>query len=399
MKNADKKALAGLGSGHFMVDWYASVLVPLYPVITAKLGISLSFISAIIAFGHMFSSMLQPVFGYVSDKLRHRTFMFWGLIMSSVFIPLSVVSNSPELLTLFLILGMCGNAFYHPQVTCLVNTFCYNNPKLTKYMGVFLGLGTIGYAIGPVCSSNAAAYFGEHSLLFFSIPGILTALLIYFVVPKIPLETVCPAYEKFLPVMKEILASKAILGLVLIAVVKSGVSISFGTYMPFILKENGFSLSQTGFIVTLFFTISGIATMLSSKIEEKIGGANVIRLSFFSVLPLTLLFLFFMDKAPVVSALLFILTGFFILLSVSVTVVSAQKIMNRHKGVISGVMQGFSWGLGALFLAPMGLIGEHFGVDKVLVIMSLIAFLTGIFGITKELRDIFEKEAKSLSKN
>ena len=139
--------------------------------------------------------------------------------------------------------------------------------------------------------------------------------------------------------------------------------------------------------------------MLSSKIEEKIGGANVIRLSFFSVLPLTLLFLFFMDKAPVVSALLFILTGFFILLSVSVTVVSAQKIMNRHKGVISGVMQGFSWGLGALFLAPMGLIGEHFGVDKVLVIMSLIAFLTGIFGITKELRDIFEKEAKSLGKN
>lgn len=391
MKNADKKALVGLSTGHFMVDWYASVLVPLYPVITAKLGISLSFISTIIAFGHMLSSMLQPFFGYISDKLRHRTFMFWGLVMASIFIPLTVVSPSAKLLTLFLILGMCGNAFYHPQVTCLVNTFSYNNPKLAKYMGIFLGLGTIGYAIGPICSSSVVASFGEHALLMFSIPGILTAILIYFVVPKIPSDTVCSSKESFFALMKEILSSKTILGLVLIAVVKSGVSISFGTYMPFLLEKNGFSLNEIGFIVTLFFTISGIATMISPKLEEKIGGANVIRLSFFSILPLTLLTLFVLERAPYLAAALFILTGFFILLSVSVTLVSAQKLVNKSKGVISGVMQGFSWGLGALFLAPMGFVGQYFGVDKILIIMSSIAFLTGIFGITKELKEIFEQ--------
>ena len=393
MKNADKRALIGLSTGHFMVDWYASVLVPLYPVITAKLGISLSFISTIIAFGHMLSSMLQPFFGYVSDKLKHRTFMFWGLVMASIFIPLTVVSPSARLLTLFLILGMCGNAFYHPQVTCLVNTFSYNNPKLAKYMGIFLGLGTIGYAIGPVCSSFVASTFGEHALLGFSIPGILTAILIYFVVPKIPSDTVCSSKESFFALMQEILSSKTILGLVLIAVVKSGVSISFGTYMPFLLEKNGFSLNEIGFIVTLFFTISGIATMISPKLEEKIGGANVIRLSFFSILPLTLLTLYALNKMPVVSAILFIITGFFILLSVSVTLVSAQKLVSANKGVISGIMQGFSWGLGALFLAPMGFVGQYFGVDKILIIMSTIAFLTGIFGITKELNDIFEREA------
>ncbi len=391
MRNADKKALVGLSTGHFMVDWYASILVPLYPVITAKLGISLSFISTIIAFGHMLSSMLQPFFGYISDKLRHRTFMFWGLVMASLFIPLTVVSPSARLLTLFLILGMCGNAFYHPQVTCLVNTFSFNNPKLAKYMGIFLGLGTIGYAIGPICSSSVAATFGEHALLFFAIPGILTAILIYFVVPKIPSDTVCNSKESFFALMKEILSSKTILGLVLIAVVKSGVSISFGTYMPFLLEKNGFSLNEIGLIVTLFFTISGIATMISPKLEEKIGGANVIRLSFFSILPLTLLTLFVLESLPYFAATLFILTGFFILLSVSVTLVSAQKLVNKNKGVISGVMQGFSWGLGALFLAPMGFVGQYFGVDKILIIMSSIAFLTGIFGITKELKEVFEQ--------
>src|SRR5699024_8543270 len=145
---------------------------------------------------------------------------------------------------------------------------------------------------------GVVASYGEHALMLFSIPGILTAILIYFVVPKIPTDTVCKTKDGFFVIMKEILSSKTILGLVLIAVVKSGVSISFGTYMPFLLEKNGFSLNQIGLIVTLFFTISGVATMLSSKIEEKIGGANVIRLSFLSILPLTLLTLYVLDKIP-----------------------------------------------------------------------------------------------------
>ena len=55
----------------------------------------------------------------------------------------------------------------------------------------------------------------------------------------------------------------------------------------------------------------------------------------------------------IIAVILFILTGFFILLSVGIILVHAQKAMPKYLGVISGVMQGFSWGLGALFLAPL----------------------------------------------
>ena len=70
--------------------------------------------------------------------------------------------------------------------------------------------------------------------------------------------------------MKEILKKKTYLSLVWIAIVKSGVSISFGTYAPFIFKEKGFTLSQIGIIITLFFVLSGISMITSSKIEKKI---------------------------------------------------------------------------------------------------------------------------------
>jgi len=388
---ADKKAIMGLSMGHFMVDLYASALIPLYPFLTSKLGIKLSTISLIIACGHLFSSMMQPLFGFFADRMRHRTFMVWGLVMGAVFIPLTVAVDNIWLVALFLLLGMCGNALFHPQVTSLVNTFNFNNPNLSKYMGAFMGLGTIGYALGPVMSSSLVEHFGPYSLSYVTILGVSTALILYFQVPKIPAAAVVKVKENFFNIMKEILKKKTYLSLVWIAIVKSGMSISFGTFVPFILKDRGFSLGQIGIIVTLFFILSGISMMTSSGIEKKIGAENIIRLSFWTVLPLVLLFIFTIDKFPLLAVIIFILTGYFIFLSVSVTIIAAQNLMKEHKGVISGVMQGFSWGIGALSLAPLGYIGEAVGVDKILVVMAGLAFLTGFFGITKDLKQVFKE--------
>ena len=52
--------------------------------------------------------------------------------------------------------------------------------------------------------------------------------------------------------MKEIMKNKTCVFLTLISTVKSAVSISFGTYIPFLLQKQGFSLETTGLIVTLF---------------------------------------------------------------------------------------------------------------------------------------------------
>lgn len=388
---ANKKAIFGLSMGHFMVDLYASALIPLYPFLTSKLGIKLSTISLIIACGHLFSSMMQPLFGFFADRMRHRTFMVWGLIMGAIFIPLTVVVDKTWIMALFLLLGMCGNALFHPQVTSLVNTFNFNNPNLSKYMGAFMGLGTIGYALGPVLSSTLVDNFGVYSLSYVTVLGVSTALILYFQVPKIPASTINKAKENFFNIMKEILKKKTYLSLIWIAIVKSGMSISFGTYAPFMLKERGFTLSQIGIIVSLFFILSGVSMLTSSKIEKKIGAENIIKLSFWTVLPLILLFIHTLDKFPLFAVAIFILTGYFTFLSVSVTIVAAQNLMKEHKGVISGVMQGFSWGIGALSLAPLGYIGEIFGIDKVMILMALLAFFTGFFGITKDLKQVFKE--------
>lgn len=388
MAKSNSKAIYGLSLGHFVADIYSSAIVPLYPMITQKLGITLASISLIISLGHLVSSMFQPLFGFFSDKMKKRAFMINGLLMGAVFIPLTVIAPNPIFLCLFLMLGMCGNSLFHPQVTSLVKTFCYNNPNIGKYMGIFMGVGTIGYSLGPVISSFLVEKFGNASLSYITILGVATAVILYFQVPKIPIHAVTKSNESFSDVMKEILKNKTCMLLVWIAIVKSGVSISFGTYIPFILKDYGFSLQNIGLVVTLFFALSGVSMIVSSKMEQLIGAVNMIRLSFFTILPLVILFYYTMKINPVIGVIIFIISGFFIFLSVSVTIIAAQKLMPQHTGVISGVMQGFSWGIGALSLAPMGYIGDKFGIIYILVIMASVALLTGIFSLTKDVRQV-----------
>jgi len=374
----EKRALFGLSLGHFSIDLYAAIIVPLYPLLVKKMGINLASISMIIAFGHLVSSMMQPVFGYIADKLKHRVFMVWGLVLSSIFIPLTIKSTNVSFFISCLMLGMIGNAFFHPQVSALIKDFNKNNSNLSWAMGVFLGMGTIGYAIGPYFSTFIVDNFGQEKLLYTIAIGLITAIFMYFFVPKMPPKE-CYNKENFFLIMKEILKNKSCMFLAFISIIKSAVSISFGTYMPFLLQKQGFNLSQIGLIVTLFFISGGMATIFSSKIEKKINANGVVVLSFLTILPLTLIFLYTINFNKIIAIISFILNGFFILLSVGVILVQAQKLMPKYTCVISGVMQGFSWGIGALFLAPLGFIGQTWGVDKILILMAIIAFTVGLY--------------------
>ena len=372
------RALLGLAFGHFSIEIYASLLVPLYPVITKHLNMNLAQISIIIAIGHFMASMLQPYFGFISDKLKHRVFMVWGLVVGALFIPFSIRYNNILFYTGCLLIGMLGNAFFHPQSSTLMREFNKDNPKIARNMGIFLGLGTIGYALGPYISSYSVHNWGLDNLIYLSLIGLIYAVFMFFYVPKMPeRETINKG--SFIKIIIEILKNKTCMILVFISTIKSLVSISFGTYIPFLLEKFGFALNHIGLIVTLFFISGGIASMTCSKFEKYLTTRGVITASMLGILPLCIIFLRFLKINKIAAIIALSLIGYCILMSVGIILVQAQKAMPKYTGVISGAIQGVGWGIGALFLPFMGVIGQNFGVDKILIIVSLIAFITGLY--------------------
>ena len=382
MKNTYIKSTAGLALGHFSIEIYASLLIPLYPLITQKMGIELATISFAIAIVHFLSCCAQPYLGYIADKMSHRIFLFWGLFGVSIFIPLASKCTFILPFSLCLLMGMVGNAAYHPQASSLMKIFNKNNPEISKMMGVFLGLGTIGYSLGPYLSTNFCNKFGLENLFYVSIFGIIIACFINFFLPKIP-KIEHTTKENFLFIVKEILKDKICVYLVLISSIKSAISVCFGTYIPFLLQKASYPLEEIGIITTLFFISGGFATILSSKFEKYLGSKGTIALSMLAVLPCLIGFLTFINTNKPLAILSIVGSGFFVLLSVGVILVLAQHAMKKYTGVISGAIQGVGWGIGGLVLAPAGIFAQYFGIEKILLVIASIAFIVGLLGLNK----------------
>ena len=146
-----KKAIIWLCLAHLFADVYSGFLNPIMPFIAAKLGFSMAIATVVISISHICSSMMQPIFGFFADNILKRFFIFWGLILSSLFIPLTPTAPNIYVLLVFMILGSIGGSFFHPQAMGFVNYFAGKDCPVT--MGMFISVGSLGFAFGPLLAA------------------------------------------------------------------------------------------------------------------------------------------------------------------------------------------------------------------------------------------------------
>jgi len=67
------------------------------------------------------------------------------------------------------------------------------------------------------------------------------------------------------------------------------------------------------------------------------------------------------------------------MLAQPVMIVMAQKILPDYKAIVSGFINGFSWGVVAIVLSIVGFSAQAFGIAKVLLIVSFAPILFAHF--------------------
>lgn len=373
----NKKAVTWLTFGHGIADSYSGFINPILPFIVANIGTTLAAATCALSASQLFSSMMQPVFGFIADKWRKRFFIFWGIIMASVFLSLTGIVHNIWQLALCLILGGIGVGFYHPQATGFVVR--YSGKNLAKNMSIFIAAGTIGYSVGPIISSSITQFFGISKLPFACVWGIIFAFLGFLCVPKISHQPVEKDTTSFKTAVFDIFKNKTVRILIMVSALKSLVTSSFSVLLPFYWKSLGYSAFQIGIAVFLFLTVGAFGTYISSKYEKLIGYKKVFYTSLIVPFILTVVFVSLLKLSPVLSFILFILTGFVTMLSVSINMVMAQRTMPQYKSMISGFIAGFSWGIVGVMLPLIGFVAQNIGIIKVLVIISFIPFILSYF--------------------
>ncbi len=360
----EKRAIKWLSAGHFVNDIYTGIVNPIMPFIAAKIGITMAMATIVISISSIFSSLLQPIFGFFADNMLKRMFIFWGLILSSIFIPLTPLAKTTTLLIIFMILGSLGSSFYHPQASGFVNKFGTACNSCADDMGFFISMGSLGFSFGPLIAAFVTQYLGMEKMPCLSIFGLGLAMTMFLFVPKLSDIEKKPEYKSFKETFLTILKNRKMNYLMIISMMKVLVTASCCTLLPFLWKDMGYTPFYIGTALFLFIIAGGFGSL--------------VYFSMMATLPMIIIFSLTYKQFPILSILMFVIIGFTTMLAQPVTMVMGQTILPKYKSVVAGFMNGFAWGVVAISLSLIGITAEHFGITNVLVVLSIFPVISTV---------------------
>ena len=376
MKNT-KNAIIWLCLAHLLADVYSGFLNPIMPFIAAKLGFSMAIATIIISISHICSSMLQPIFGFFADNILKRFFIFWGVILASLFIPLTPAAPNVFILLIFMILGSLGGSFFHPQAMGFINYF--SGKDCSNTMGIFMSMGSLGFAFGPLMATWITQFLGLDVISYTSLFGLALAFMMFIFVPKLSRIEKQPEHKDFIISFKEILGCRQMNYLMLVAMMKSLITSSSCILLPFLWKSMGYSPIYIGFALFLFVFAGALGSFLSPKAERIFGSKPVVYFSMWATFPMMLIFGLIYKTQPVLSILVFFIIGFTTMLAQPVTMVWAQRTLPKYKSIVAGFINGFCVGTVALCMSVLGAVAQKFGIMNVLIILSTVPAMASYF--------------------
>jgi len=377
MSKFNLKVLLLLSCGHMVVDTYQGALPVILPFIKDSLGLSYTVTGVILIVANITSSVIQPLFGFLSDK-REKAFLLplGAFLAGAGFSLLPLTQSYPLILVLVAVSGM-GIASYHPEGFKTARFF--TGERMATGMSVFSVGGNAGMALGPILALSLVNYFGFSSLSWMVLPSLTFTVAIIALrrVVAIPQKEPTAASTVAPRVAKE--AYHALFVIICIIIMRTWVLMGLMTYIPFyyinFLKGDPVF---AGRIVSLFLLGGAFGTLAGAPLADRWGHRFWLRFSMLAsalLFPLIFFFQGFMLFATVT------LLGMVLISSFSVTVVMGQNLLPGNLGVASGLLVGFAIGAGGIGVTLLGVIADHLGVPFALKSIGFLPLAGFLFSL------------------
>lgn len=180
------KVLMLLSAGHLITDMAAGALPILLPIIQTSLNLSYSATGLISLIFNFSSSIIQPLLGFWSDKVKARWLLPAGCLLSMIGLSLAGVVSSYGLILAVVFLSGLGSAAYHPEGSKVSRLA--SGHRLTTGMSLFIVGGALGAALGSLIMAQLLDKFDRSASVYFIIPGIIMAILFFILNNKLPDE-------------------------------------------------------------------------------------------------------------------------------------------------------------------------------------------------------------------
>ncbi len=180
----DRRSISVLASGHAMVDACQGAVPALLPFLISRRGYSYAEATSLLLVMTICSSLLQPLFGYITDRRSISWLLPGGVLAGGLGIAMVGLVDSHTMTLVAVGLAGLGVGAYHPEGARNANYVAGTKRRATAMSFYGVG-GNIGFAIGPVLITLLVLAFGLDGIVWFALPMTIGAIWLASEMPRI----------------------------------------------------------------------------------------------------------------------------------------------------------------------------------------------------------------------
>ncbi|KMJ59538.1 Fosmidomycin resistance protein [Bacillus sp. LL01] len=389
-----------IGLAHLLNDALQSVVPALFPVLQSSMGLTFTQLGLIAFALNATSSLIQPVVGIYTDKRPSPYALPIGLTFSLFgIIGLALAQNFWLIIVSVLFIGL-GSAAFHPEGSRVAYMAAGNRRGLAQ--SIYQVGGNSGQALAPLMAAYILLPLGQKGVLWFTIVAAAGVILLLYIAAwykQQVLENAKPVKMKTAVQTKEKKKTKSNKRIILFSIslliflvfARSWFHAGITNFYAFYVIQNyGLPIADSQIYIFVFLGAGAVGTFFGGPLADRFGKRMVISLSMLGSAPLALLLPF---VGATFAYVLVAIIGFIILSSFSVTVVYAQELVPGRIGLVSGLIVGLAFGMGAVGSVALGVLADWIGLTNTIIFtacLPLIGLLTFFLPTDQKVREMHE---------
>ena len=383
------RILLSYSLAHFSVDLCAGALPIIMLYLSKSLTLTIAQSGLVLGVYTMSSSLSQPLFGYISDRLQSRWQSALGLAWLAIFQGATGFASNYGVLLLLAGLAGLGSGAFHPHGASGASRS--GGAKKTSAMAIFMMGGNTGYALGPVVAAALLEGLGLHGSGLISVIGLFLVPFVYAAgrtgqtadLGRPTSGSLSSAVVHRPPSTKRLHLNPNFTKISIVALLaimffrawtQAGITAFTPLYFNTLLGYTGPEAARVAFINLFALALGGL---VGGVLADRFGGRRILLVTYLIYAPAVFL-LFSLQNAWVF--VIAPLAGFVAGASWPPLIVMSQELFPKSAGVGSGIALGFAFAMGGIGQSNTGWLAEpgHLGLQPALHMLAALPILAAL---------------------
>ncbi|MFI1821243.1 MFS transporter [Lentzea sp. NPDC020367] len=356
-----------LVAGHAVDDLYQGAVPAVVPFFVLERGYSYLAAAGITVAATLLSSVVQPLFGVLTDRRPMPWLVPVGMTFAGVGIGLSGLSDSYVLTWLAIALSGLGVAAYHPEAARLARRVAQDSHVGMSWFAVG---GNVGFALGPVLVTPVLAFGGLAWSPLLAVPALVGGVLTFAALRGVH------GASASVPVVVGRDDWGQFSRLTVVIVARSMVTFGLGTFLAIWVSERvGGGPAAGAAALVVLFGAGAASTLLGGVLAGRFGRVRVLQVSYAAAVPAVAGVA--LVPGPAVY-LMVALTAVALYVPFSLHVTLGQDYLPNRLGTASGVTLGLAVSVGGLGSPVVGAVASAWNLQwglLSLVVLPIVAWV------------------------